>query len=66
MDDICTSTNTKEEGQALTESIDIILANGGFKVKGWTSSTQLKDAGGDEMEKNLMESLAEEKVLGVF
>eukprot|EP00057_Strongylocentrotus_purpuratus_P004826 XP_003729535.1 PREDICTED: uncharacterized protein LOC100892047 [Strongylocentrotus purpuratus] len=66
MDDICTSTNTREEAQALTESIDNILANGGFKVKGWTSSTQLKGAGGDEMEKTLMESLAEEKVLGVF
>ena len=66
MDDICTSTDTREEAQAMTDDIDKILANGGFKVKGWTSNMDLPEAEGDAMEKTLMENLGEEKVLGVF
>ncbi|XP_063952062.1 uncharacterized protein LOC135153434 [Lytechinus pictus] len=44
----------------------MILADGGFKVKGWTSNIQLKGPEANETEKTMMESLAEEKVLGVF
>ena len=66
MDDICTSTDTREEAKTMTHDIDKILANGGFKVKGWTSNTQSRETEGDDTEKTLMENLAEEKVLGVY
>ncbi|XP_063959312.1 uncharacterized protein LOC135154982 [Lytechinus pictus] len=66
MDDICTSTDSIEQAKTLTKDIDMILADGGFKVKGWTSNIQLKGPEANEMEKTMMESLAEEKVLGVF
>ncbi|XP_041460935.1 uncharacterized protein LOC121412093 [Lytechinus variegatus] len=66
MDDICTSTDTIEQAKALTKDIDMILPDGEFKVKGWTSNIQLKGPEVNKTEKTMMESLAKKKVLGVF
>ena len=38
MDDICTSVKTVEEASRLTKEIDVLLSNGGFKVKEWWSA----------------------------
>ncbi|XP_014668938.1 PREDICTED: uncharacterized protein LOC106810171 [Priapulus caudatus] len=64
MDDICESVRTIPEAEKLSSDIDELLAEGGFKVKGWISNEPLH---GDSKEDNmkLLEALAEEKMLGV-
>eukprot|EP00057_Strongylocentrotus_purpuratus_P016422 XP_011670896.1 PREDICTED: uncharacterized protein LOC105441474 [Strongylocentrotus purpuratus] len=64
MDDICTSVRTSEEAKDLVKDIDEVLADGGFKVKGWQSNEQLKDET-SQMKTNVLENLSEEKVLGM-
>ena len=68
MDDICSSVHTKAEAKKLTSDIDRVLDEGGFRVKGWLSSEpQEEDANcspSQETEKNLLDTMNEEKVLG--
>ena len=70
VDDICDSVSTVEKAQRLTTDINEVLASGGFKVKGWTSS---RDLGNDESVGNednsngikLFANETAEKVLGL-
>ena len=55
VDDICDSVSTVERAQKLMKDIDEVLASGGFKVKGWTSSKAMK----------LLKHEMAEKVLGL-
>ena len=64
MDDICTSVRTIEEAKDLVKDVDEVIAEGGFKVKGWQSNEQLKDVT-SQMKTNVLENLSEEKVLGM-
>ena len=43
MDDICDSVPTVESAQQLTNDLDEILDNGGFKVRGWSSNETLDE-----------------------
>ncbi|XP_077981413.1 uncharacterized protein LOC144436486 [Glandiceps talaboti] len=66
MDDICDSVHTVKEAQKLTKQIDTVLAEGGFKVKGWMSNQPLNEetADLDKTELKLLPNVTEEKVLG--
>ena len=66
MDDICISVPTVEEADNLSKDVDTVLADGGFKVKGWRSNKSLNRK--DEVEEDaskLLEKASDEKVLGV-
>ena len=66
MDDICASVETDQEARKLTDEMDKVLANGGFQVKEWLSNKSLRgESRHDDREMNLLQSLSEEKVLGV-
>ena len=43
MDDICFSVPTKDNAVQTAKEIDDVLAEGGFKVKGWSSNEKLTD-----------------------
>ena len=64
MDDICDSVKSEKEAKKLSMEIDELLDQGGFKVKGWLSNNPL-DGDTSEERGNLLEKIAEEKVLGV-
>ncbi|XP_071509125.1 uncharacterized protein [Diadema antillarum] len=64
MDDVCTSVKSSEEAKELTKNIDAVLAEGGFKVKGWLSNIPMKGDETKSNEMNVLEALTEEKVLG--
>ena len=64
MDDICTSVQTEEAALKLTQDIDEVLAEGGFKVKGWLSNKPI-DGSSQQDKMKLLEEMSEEKVLGV-
>ena len=64
MDDICESVTDRQEAERLTKEIDQVLAEGGFKVKGWLSNEMLTGNTKEEGEMRLLEALTEEKVLG--
>ena len=59
--------SSKEQAVELTGELDTVLANGGFRVKGWSSNERLtdKDSESEQKESTLLESTEEEKVLGV-
>ena len=42
MDDIATSTRTKEEAESRMEELDEMLIENGFKIKGWIKSGEVK------------------------
>ena len=66
MDDICFSVPTKDNAVQTAKEIDDVLAEGGFKVKGWSSNEKLTDNDQKETDgKQLLEALTEEKILGV-
>ena len=66
MDDICFSVPTKDNAVQMAKEIDDVLAEGGFKVKGWSSNEKLTDNDQKETEgKQLLEAMTEEKILGV-
>ena len=66
MDDICSSAETTEAAQQLTREIDEVLAEGGFKVKGWSSNENLTDDDHKKTDgRQLLEAVTEEKILGV-
>ena len=69
MDDICFSVTDIGKAALLTNQIDCILENGGFKVKGWWSNSKL-NVYSTENENNELEmknqSIVEEKVLGII
>ena len=66
MDDICFSVSSRDQAVQLTEEIDDVLAEGGFRVKGWSSNEKLTDEDHQKQDgKGLLESVTEEKVLGV-
>lgn len=64
MDDICHSTATEEDAQRLSKELDVVLAKGGFSVKGWMSNKRLKNDQ-DERERKSMFLSEQEKVLGI-
>ncbi|XP_070548332.1 uncharacterized protein [Ptychodera flava] len=66
MDDICDSVHTVNQAQKLTKQVDTVLAEGGFKVKGWVSNKSLNEEtpDSDRVERKLLPNEAEEKVLG--
>ena len=70
MDDICDSVDTVEKAQGLSNDIDIVLAKGGFSIKGWISNKDMSK--GNRKEKisgvtEVFEGGAEvDKVLGVL
>nr|XP_054761133.1 uncharacterized protein LOC129267448 [Lytechinus pictus] len=66
MDDICFLVSSKDKAVELTEQLDTVLAEGGFRVKGWSSNKVLKDGdSAEQKEARLLEATHEEKVLGV-
>ncbi|XP_033643441.1 uncharacterized protein LOC117303376 [Asterias rubens] len=67
MDDICDSVHTVNEAKKLTSEIDEVLAEGGFRVKGWLSNEALEENYTSEKEDERMKFLdttTDEKVLG--
>lgn len=66
MDNICTSVLTKEEVKNPVKDVDEMLAEKGFKVKGWQSNEPLTDVT-SQMSKdtNILENVNKEKVLGM-
>ncbi|XP_041463438.1 uncharacterized protein LOC121414350 [Lytechinus variegatus] len=64
MDDICESVTDNPEAERLTKEIDQVLAEGGFKVKGWLSNQPLTGNTQEDKEMRLLETMTEEKVLG--
>ena len=66
MDDICTSVKTVEEASRLTKEIDVLLSNGGFKVKEWWSNKHLDNNVDYTQDGKLLEAQVEGKVLGVL
>ena len=52
MDDIATSTSSREEGEARMKEIDKVLLANGFKIKGWIKSGEERP----EAKSNLMQS----------
>ena len=66
MDDICESVPTVEEAHQLTKDLDTILANGGFRVKGWLLShpKEVERDSTDEQGLKMLEDMTEEKILG--
>ena len=65
MDDILDSVNNVDKAKKLTNDIDIILANGGFNVKGWRSNKDLENGQAEKNEIKVPQSKTEAKVLGV-
>ena len=65
MDDILDSVKTTEEAKKLTTDIDHILKNGGFKVKGWQSNTNLCKSKPDKSEIKVPQDRTEAKVLRI-
>ncbi|XP_071481170.1 uncharacterized protein [Diadema antillarum] len=66
MDDICASVPTVTEAEELSRSIDKVLADGGFKVKGWRSNKEFSRGHDGNAEKpRLLKTITDEKVLGV-
>lgn len=66
MDNICTSVRTKEEVKNPVKDVDEMLAEKGFKVKGWQSKEPLTYVT-SQMSKdtNILENVNKEKVLGM-
>lgn len=64
MDDNFESVRDLPTAQRLTDEIDKVISEGGFKTKGWLSNRSLTDSVQKEGEMRLLEALAEEKVLG--
>eukprot|EP00057_Strongylocentrotus_purpuratus_P002646 XP_003724934.1 PREDICTED: uncharacterized protein LOC100891637 [Strongylocentrotus purpuratus] len=64
MDDICESVHDLPTAQRLTDEINKVLSEGGFKNKGCLSNRSLTDSVQKEGEMKPVEALAEEKVLG--
>ena len=65
IDDILDSVNNVDKAKKLTNDIDIILANGGFNVKGWRSNKDLENGQAEKNEIKVPQSKTEAKVLGV-
>ena len=65
MDDILDSVDNVEKANKLTNDIDVILANGGFNVKGWQSNKNLENGQAEKNEIKVPQSKTEAKVLGV-
>ena len=69
MDDICDSVHTVDDARQLTEEIDNILENGGFKIKEWLSNEQLQKNTAsqpqNDMQVKQLQQGSEDKVLGV-
>nr|XP_054761134.1 uncharacterized protein LOC129267449 [Lytechinus pictus] len=66
MDDICVSVPTVAEAEKLSSDIDKVLADGGFKVKGWRSNKALsRYLDETEGKPRLLEAISDDKVLGV-
>ena len=67
MDDICDSVTSLEKAEKLTDELDIVLAKGGFKVKGWVSNClEMRNVNQSEQSFKVFEGASEEKVLGVI
>ena len=67
MDDICDSVETTEKAKKLTEDIDSILENGGFKIKAWQSNKDLEKHTEVQQPRDIkpLQRSSEDKVLGV-
>ena len=70
MDDICDSVHTTEDARQLTNEIDSVLENGGFKVKGWLSNKKLEQNTETQPQKQQedvkpLQRNSDDKVLGV-
>ena len=69
IDDICDSVHTVDDARQLTEEIDNILENGGFKIKEWLSNEQLQKNTAsqpqNDMQVKQLQQGSEDKVLGV-
>ena len=65
MDDILDSVKTTEEAKKLTTDIDYILKNGGFKVKGWQSNTNLCKSTPDKIKIKVPQDRTKAKALGI-
>ena len=67
MDDICDSVTSLEKAEKLTDELDIVLAKGGFKVKGWVlNCLEMRNVNQSEQSFKVFEGASEEKVLGVI
>ena len=67
MDDICDSVTSLEKAEELTDELDTVLAEGGFKVKGWVSNyLEMKTVNQSEQSLKVFEGANEENVLELF
>ena len=65
-ENVYTSVKTVEEASRLTKEIDVLLSNGGFKVKEWWSNKHLDNNVYYTQDGKLLEAQVEGKVLGVL
>ena len=65
MDDICVSVTDAKDGTELSRQLDEVLEAGGFKVKEWRSNRPLNESETDKSSSNLLETVNDDKVLGM-